>query len=111
MGIVAYIYKSDLGDCTNGGFSSKVREVCIVNASGPFKPSDECPAVVLESGYNGPFTNDCVRAVSIADKEDGEWLMHGGNFLHTSDSRFGDLIEELTGRKNIGPIAIHDRKE
>lgn len=112
MGLLADIYRnSDLQDCTNGGFSSRVKTVCIINAEGPFQPSDDCPAVILESGYNGPFTNDCVRAVSISDKEDGKWLMHGGNFLHTSDSRFGHLTEELTGQKNIGPVAIHDRKE
>ncbi len=111
MGLLAYIYRNDLGDCTNGGFSSKVRQVCIINASGPFEPSDDCPAVILESGYNGPMTRNTVRAVSVDDKESDNWLMHGGNFLHTSDSRFSDLVKDLTGRSSGGPVAIHDRKE
>lgn len=112
MGLLAYIYRnSHLRDCTNGGFSSRVKTVCIINADGPFEPSDDCPAVILESGYNGPLTNDCVRAVSIDDKESGSWLMCGGNFLYTSDERFASLIKELTGVKYSAPVSIHDRKE
>ena len=112
MGLLADIYRnSDFTDCTNGGFSSRVKSVCITNADGPFEPSDDCPAVILESGYNGPFTNDCVRAVAVQDKESGAWIMCGGNFLYTSDARFASLIKELTGTKYSGPVSIHDRKE
>jgi len=111
MGLMAYIYRNDLGDCTSGGFSSKAEKVCITNASGPFEPSEDCPAVILESGYNGPTTNNTVRAVSVDDHERGGWLMFGGNFIYTSDSRFGELTESLTGQKHSAPVAIHDRRE
>lgn len=111
MGINAYIYKNALGDCTSGGFSSKANKVCIINAEGPHEPDKDCPAVILQSGYNGPTTNSIARAISVDDEKRGGWLMAGGNFIYSSDSRFGDLIKALTGQKHSAPVSVHDRRE
>jgi len=37
--------------------------------------------------------------------------MFGGNYAATSDSRFGEAIEKLTGQDFYGAVPIHDRKE
>jgi hypothetical protein len=47
MGLHCNILKPSYGDCSNGGLSSKVNEVTLVEAKGPFEASDEYPAVKL----------------------------------------------------------------
>lgn len=119
MGLIAYVYRSVerqnadgsvvQQDCTNGGWSARHNRVCVVNAEGPFEPSDDCPAVMLVKHRSLA----AVHAVSVADKETGVWTMMGGNYLSTSDSRFGEAIEKLLGpaHRFHGPVAIHDRVE
>lgn len=106
MGLYASIYRdSDCkGDCTNGGMSSKVTRVTIVNCDGPFEPCDDAPAAHLESHVAG-----CVRLRFEQDK--GKQVMMGGNFVHTCDSRFRQKIEKLLGHSFYGAVAIHDRVE
>lgn len=119
MGLIADVYRSVerrnadgsvvQRDCTNGGWSARFHRVCVVNAEGPFAPSDDCPAVLLVKHR----TLDAVHAVSVADQNSGVWTMAGGNFLHTSDSRLGELIAKLLGPEHRfhGPVSIHDRVE
>jgi hypothetical protein len=47
----------------------------------------------------------------VADITSGAWTMMGGNFAHTSDSRFGEAIEKIVGYRMYGAVAIHDRIE
>ena len=125
MGLVANVYRSGVllkgglqvpdnalmgvCDCTLKGWSSYSDKVCILNAEGPFKPRDGVPGVVLVRHR----TMKHVYAVSVDDHEKGLWTMMGGNFLHTSDSRFGETVRKLLDDPTafVGAVPIHDRKE
>jgi len=114
---ISVLRDADLGDCTNGGISSRADVVIAVNVPGPFEPSDKQPAVILDSHFAG-----IVRLVPAVKDIRGNWVadlhrvgaagpMMGGNFGATSDGRFTEAIEKLTKQKWYGAVAIHDRYE
>lgn len=115
MGLHVYIYRNPLGDCTNNGISKEARELCVVNAEGPFEPKDDIPAVLL---IQGPSVGGTPNPILVpAELVDGQWVakrggMFGGNLAGTSDSRFCDLVQQVSGA-NTRPqaINIHDRFE
>ena len=48
MGLHIYIYKNNLGDCTNNGISSKkIKGLTITNIDAPFVPCKDYPPVKL----------------------------------------------------------------
>jgi len=101
-GLMVEIYRdSKLGDCTNGGVSSKCNGGVITGdrvKCDVFSPDDNNPEyVIMEKHVNGLY----LYAVPKELVGSGKWVMFGGNFLYTSDSRFP------SGQ----PIAIHDRVE
>lgn len=104
MGILAWIYDSPLGNSSNDGLSAKHTEVCVVNVDGPFKPTDDTPAVRLVKRSTGNIV--CVP-IGLEDK----WTMFGGAFVYTSDRRFNEAVEELSGYNHSFPVALHDRVE
>lgn len=104
MGLHIYVYRDSLGDCTNHGVSAKSDQLCVINIDGPFEPSDEYPAVILDS--HGP---GILRLVPPDHKD--KWYMAGGNYGATSDSRFSEACETLLGHRFYGAVAIHDRYE
>lgn len=125
MGLNVNVFRDSLGDCTNGGVSSKVDRLCVVNIDGTAVPSPDCSPVILESHGRG-----IVRLVPAVPAElpdvvrlgvdyykngawarDGRWLMFGGNYAATSDSRFTEAAERLLGHRWYGAVAIHDRYE
>lgn len=106
MGLIINVYKTEglYGmDCTNGGISSKAEGLCIVNVEGPFKPSDKHPPAILDKHVGHAI----IKPVGM----DRQWLMFGGNYGSTSDSRFSTAIEQLTGHRFYGAVPIHDRTE
>lgn len=105
MGLHIYVYRNDLGDCTNGGISSKVKGLCVINVDGPFQPSVDYPAVELVDGHIA----GTLRLVPVDYK--GKWYMMGGNYGATSDSRFSEACENLSGHVWYGAVPIHDRFE
>jgi hypothetical protein len=119
MGLRVSVFRDAASDydCTNGGISRLYDRLTVVNADGPFDPTPDAPAVMLDSHVHG-----IVRLVPV-EKIGDDWFligqntkeyagpMFGGNFAATSDSRFGDAIEKLTGQRFYGAIAIHDRLE
>ena len=107
MGMIAYVYNSPLGNCSNGGLSATAKQVCIVNVDGPFDPADDMPAVkLIKRERVGNVV--CVPV----DLDDGKtWSMFGGAFIHTSDSRFGEAVRKLSGYDHGFPVALHDRVE
>lgn len=111
MGIHAYVYRSDLGDCTNGGISSKAKGLTIVNANGPFEPDDNHPAAMLVSHVNHAVIRPAEKDSEGVYHPVNKWWMFGGNYAATSDSRFGEAVERLLGRKFYGAVPIHDRCE
>ena len=102
MGLRLDIFKSDRGDCSNRGVSSRCSSVTLVadesgNAiDGPDEPSDEAPAVRLA---NGPYGSRRIVPVEL----EGRHTMFGGAFVWSSDSRFRGLSEQ--------PVQLHDRVE
>lgn len=104
MGLLASIFRSDDRDFSNGGISSRYKQVCIVNVEGPFEPSDTAPGVFL---VKGPMNSLHL----VPDRCQEKWTMMGGCFVHTSDSRFSRAAEKLLGHGWYGAVALHDRVE
>ena len=95
-GLLAYIYKHDGGTSSNGGMSSRVDRVTVVGEGVPgiFAPTDDAPAVYLTENVRGHL---CAYPTDNGDR----WLMFGGTFVWTSDSRFPARH----------PVPLHDRHE
>jgi hypothetical protein len=112
MGLIATVFRNadtNWPDCTNGGWSSKFHKVCVVNAEGPFEPSEDCPAVVIQR-------HRIMKSLHVCSEDhvlDGKITMFGGNFLYCSDSRFGALCRRLLQDSKMYGVAvsIHDRVE
>lgn len=112
----ASVYKdSTLGDCTNGGASSKHDNLYVVAKHVTLKDVEEfCkenPAYTVEEFfkldydfYNNSHYGHYCRLEPI--NKGNKWYMFGGNYLATSDSRFKDFVG---GCKY--PVPIHDRTE
>lgn len=104
-GLSVSIYKqSRLGDCTNGGTSSKADSAIAVHPRlDPIFDSEKLnyPAYQLVERY--PCGEKYWTAYPIINGEVKTNGMFGGNYLMTSDSRFCRL--------NQYPIPIHDRFE
>lgn len=121
MGVRANIVKHARGDTSNGGLSSRVDYVTVVNAPGSSEPNEEAPAVMLVRGaYPG-----LVRMVE-AELLDGrspngpDWAerksatligpMFGGCYVACNGS-LASLVEAITGAPFYGAVALHDRWE
>ncbi len=101
-GLRASIYKDKGRDWSNSGLSSTVDEVTIIGEGIPpiFEATPDAPAVRVVSRrlFGGRETY-----VHIEPQAPGQYMM-GGCFIHTSDSRFRELV-------NRYPVALHDRQE
>jgi hypothetical protein len=109
MGMTVSVFRWDLGDCTNNGVSAVAGSLCVVNVPGPFNPSPALPAVELVEGPGGRG-HAIIRPVE-AKKPGMVGAMFGGNFGYSSDSRFSEAVQKLTGSRHYGAVAIHDRYE
>lgn len=106
MGLLISVYRDASGiDCTNGGISSKVKQLVVTNVEGPFEPDENAPAVQL---VKGPFNS--VRLIPQELLDSGAWVMFGGNYGSTSDSRFNQAVENMCGY-SMGCVKIFDRVE
>ena len=90
-------------DCTNGGVTATHANKLVVPCQSGHITEQEVEArgyIVLElqpakvQGYPGSFK----------PRGDERWLMFGGNFVYTSDSRFSETY-------GPHPIKVHDRYE
>ncbi len=108
MGLLINVYRNQtMGDCTNKGVSSEFDTFCVSNVEGPFEPSDECPELLLREG---PYKT--VRLIPAYLYNSHIHYMFGGNYGATSDSRFGQAIDKITGNRMSGDIVkIFDRVE
>ncbi len=108
-GMLVNVLRNTLGDCTAGGVSSKFATMLLVGEGVPeiFAEHHEMPTLVLVKRilkWNADGTSQPYFHAEPKDQHDaGKWLMFGGNFVWTSDSRFRELVG--------GPIAVHDRCE
>ena len=103
MGLRLRVFRSSLRDCTNNGVSSKVNELTLIDADGPFEPTPDAPAVIL-------FFRQGTVVIKPADTG-GNCTMFGGNYASTSDSRFLEAVNAMLGHSFYGAVAIHDRVE
>lgn len=109
-GLWCGILKSGNYDCTNGGISSKHENITLIFSTDPDEPwihedefdqlakvykNDGSPYLFVHQGRGGR------RLVATMDPYGKDYGMMGGNWIHTSDSRF----------PSDAPIAIHDRIE
>jgi len=108
MGLRVKVYRDNGPDCSNNGPSVFFDNFTVVNIDGPFEPDNTAPAVLLidkrEAGRPNP------KLVPADDYGNGAWLMFGGNYAGTSDSRFGEAMQKLTGF-GTDIVKIHDRIE
>ena len=108
MGIKVSVYRDNGPDCSNNGPSVFFNHFTVVNIDGPSEPDNTAPAVLLidkrETGKPNP------KLVPADDYGNGAWLMFGGNYAGTCDSRFADAMEKLTGVR-MGICKVHDRIE
>lgn len=112
MGLRVSVYRDASGaDTTNGGISSEVERLTVVNVEGPFEPNADAPPVMLvKAGRNGDYP-----VLFRAERRDGDWIvrtrssvvgpMFGGNYAASSDSRFSRAVG------HYGAVPIHDRFE
>jgi hypothetical protein len=121
MGLIISVYRNAEfagQDFTLNGISNRFSRLLLVNVAGPFNPEQHTNAApaMLETHHKGCLR--IVEAVNIAKpgepacwrKRPG-WCQDGGNYAATSDSRFSEACERLTGQPWYGAVAIHDRYE
>jgi hypothetical protein len=118
MGLTVDVFHNPLGDCTNHGISSQATRLTIVNVEGSSEPSDDAPAAMLVEGalpgivmIIPAYFDKAADAYVEWKSASGPSQMFGGNFAATSDSRFHQAIEKITGNRFHGAVAIHDRAE
>ena len=95
------VYRSDLGDCTNGGVTADPNNLFVVPCEDGFMTEEGLadrhdvvflePAEIQGSLYFKPRS---IKGHSMA----------GGNFVYTSDSRFSRTYSNQ-------PVRVHDRVE
>jgi hypothetical protein len=90
--------------------------LCLVNVEGPSGVNHSHPAAMLVKG-NGRGQVKIVPA-QLSDVKgilqyipEPRWVMMGGNYAATSDSRFHRAVESITGGASYGAVPIHDRIE
>jgi len=93
-------------NCSNGGVSSQANNLTIVNIDGPFEPSDDAPGAVLKSHV---FRSVVVVPVDVPDGVAGP--MAGGNYVVSSDSRWGQKLTEMGQANSYIAVPLHDRFE
>lgn len=93
-GLLCEIYKSSLGDCSNGGVSAFAAKVVLTGHGLPelFEPSEDAPEVRLATHANRliALPVSLMRDPDILQPTawDAPGTMDGGCFVYTSDSRF-----------------------
>lgn len=114
MGLIVHVYRSALGDSSNGGITSWANELCLVNVEGPFEPGRAAAAMLIEHKPTGRNLARIIPAVLGDDDQfypDKRWLMFGGCYAASSDSRFREAVEKVLGGPFYGAVPIHDRYE
>jgi len=102
-GLICGIYESkEIGNCSNGGISSKYKDVLVIIEGqdiGPFEESEDRPTVkIVKRIICG---EEYIHAEPTSIKGG---CMAGGCFIYSCDSRFMEAISSY-------PISLHDRQE
>jgi len=100
--INTFVLRNSLGDSTNSGLTSKVNQVDLhYGDTVDLADLDNIPDDELVLVERQLFGEEAWYAVPAGIYKSNKHSMFGGNFIHTSDSRF-------PGR---APIPVHDRIE
>jgi len=99
--LLVFVYRSSLGDCTNNGVTSpKFNNTIVV----PCENGNISEEDIAKGGYTVLEPGKAGGALHFKPRGAKGWTMAGGNFVYTSDSRFGQTY----GRQ---PVSVHDRIE
>lgn len=106
-GLIVSVYKPAHGDCSNGGTSSWSDQVLVVGDDIPeIFEAGSLNTVQLQPG-NLPGTVNAVDVDRMG--EPGEiGPMFGGCYIGSSDGRFIDAVQKITGYYPSGPVPLHD---
>lgn len=93
------VYRNDGPDCTLGGVSSHYGKTLVVPCEDGHITEEDLARdpdyIVMKVGEKGGARN-------FVPADATGWMMFGGNFVYTSDSRYSRLY-------GIHPMAVHDR--
>lgn len=106
MGINVHICRDALADRHENRLSQRFDTFCIMNLPGPHSPAENSPTAMLIRQETGDVI---VVPQEILDAR--RWFTSGGNYAYTSDQRFTDAVEAMSGHAFAFPVAIHDRVE
>ena len=96
-----YVYKNELGDCTNGGISSKYDSLLLVSENGFIKiDEDNLPENLVKLVTRNLWGKE-YKHIEPYKPATQIGYMSGGNIAYSSDSRFPSDY----------PLCIHDRQE
>lgn len=109
MPLHADIYDGPSGRDSLSVWPSMAQRVVVLNVDGPFERKPGEYAVILRPGYGGRGT--CVAVPVDAEGKQIPGTMKGYSYISTSDSRFREAIEKITGSAFYGAVALHDRLE
>jgi hypothetical protein len=101
-GLTCEIFRWSLGECSNGGISSRCNKVVLIGlgrSAQVFEPGPDCPAVRIVKRTIG--RSEYLHAEPVDQPEGLVGPMSGGTFIYSCDSRFPWDY----------PIALHDRWE
>jgi len=109
-GLHLMIFRSSMPDCSFDGISSRCKEVTLVGEGiAPiFDATEECPAIKLVRRIIGGLPYVHAELVETPKGMENRWLMFGGTYVATSDSRFSEAVRKLGWQ---GPVPLHDRYE
>jgi len=119
MGMLVSVYRNTLGDSTNGGVSAKLDQFIVANVEGPFNPEPNATDVLFLDSCSYSNEPKLISAVynNLRDEWEpisralGEWVMFGGNYAGTSDSRFCEATSDITGGTRMTLVKVFDRIE
>ena len=100
------VYRRNGVDCSNDGVSSKFDTLLLVCDEGYVEVDESNPPENLVRMVKRYLFGSDMYHIRPWAEPDGIGWMFGGNFGHTSDSRFSRMCGG-----QYGAIAIHDRQE
>jgi len=106
--LMVSVYTDGGCDCTNGGPSSRHRDMFVLCDKGPFDIAEDDERLLYVQ-YRRLFGQVYAELVPYSMRD--EWTMFGGNFGYDCDSRFSEMVEAETGYPCRGVLPIHDRVE
>lgn len=99
-----YIYKSELGDCSNNGISSKYTKILLIHPEGFIEVDENDPPENLCKFVERKLFGDEIhKHIEPYAKAKGVGWMASGSLVYCSDSRFHDYSDY--------PLVLHDRDE